>query len=107
MKMSRPNEEWVAQVSLLRPGFLLVNRSWRWEGRGESGGIPHLAKNERAVGHPSTGRGIEPKSAFLPPSLVARKSFAQKRDLGHQCRLKVCDRVLIPYSCRSLGKQFP
>jgi hypothetical protein len=30
-------------------------------------GIPHLAKNERDVGHPASGAGIEPKSAFFPP----------------------------------------
>jgi hypothetical protein len=29
---------------------------------GETCGIPHLAKNERDVGHPATGAGREPKS---------------------------------------------
>jgi hypothetical protein len=28
MKMARANIEWVPQVSLLRPGFLLANWSW-------------------------------------------------------------------------------
>ena len=28
-----------------------------WEFRGESSGIPHLAKNERDVGHPFSWRG--------------------------------------------------
>jgi hypothetical protein len=29
MKMTRTNIKWVAQVSILRPGFLLRNRSYR------------------------------------------------------------------------------
>jgi hypothetical protein len=49
---------------------------------GETRGIPHLAKNERDVGHPALVAGIERKSAFLHPPLAAGKSFAQKRD-GH------------------------
>jgi hypothetical protein len=28
---------------------------------GEACGIPHLAKNERDVGHPATVAGVEPK----------------------------------------------
>jgi len=32
---------------------------------GETCGIPHLAKNERDVGHPAFGAGIEPKSALV------------------------------------------
>jgi hypothetical protein len=42
-------------------------RSWGSRGRleGEAGGIPHLAKNERDVGHPGTGAGIEPKDSWL------------------------------------------
>jgi hypothetical protein len=39
-----------------------------WEIRGECSGIPHLAKNERDVGHPAIVAGLEPKSAFLAPS---------------------------------------
>jgi hypothetical protein len=31
---------------------------------GKAGGIPHLAKNERDVGHPAVVTGIESKSAF-------------------------------------------
>jgi len=30
---------------------------------GEARGIPHLAKNERDVGHPAIGDGIGPKNA--------------------------------------------
>jgi hypothetical protein len=33
---------------------------------GENCGIPHLAKNERHVGHPATSAGIEPKCPFIP-----------------------------------------
>jgi hypothetical protein len=29
MKLARTSVEWVAQVSLLRPGFLLADRSYR------------------------------------------------------------------------------
>jgi hypothetical protein len=32
---------------------------------GEACGIPHLAKNERDMGHPATAAGIGPKSALL------------------------------------------
>jgi hypothetical protein len=35
---------------------------------GEGCGIPHLAKNERDVGHPAFVAGIGPKSALLPAS---------------------------------------
>jgi hypothetical protein len=34
---------------------------------GETHGIPHLAKNERDVGHPAIGPGIEPKSVLQSP----------------------------------------
>ena len=33
---------------------------------GEACGIPHLAKNERDMGHPSMVAGMESKSAFTP-----------------------------------------
>ena len=33
----------------------------RHEFEGEACGIPHLAKNERDVGHPAVVAGIEPK----------------------------------------------
>jgi hypothetical protein len=32
---------------------------------GEGCGIPHLAKNERDMGHPEVGAGIEPKRATI------------------------------------------
>jgi hypothetical protein len=41
---------------------------------GERSGIPHLAKNERDVGHPAMVAGLEPKSAFLPSSTSLLKS---------------------------------
>jgi hypothetical protein len=33
---------------------------------GETCGIPHLAKNERDVGHPALVAGIEPTKAMIP-----------------------------------------
>jgi hypothetical protein len=36
-----------------------------WEVRGESGGIPHLAKNERDAGHPALAAGIEAGAALF------------------------------------------
>jgi hypothetical protein len=48
-----------------------------WELRGESGGIPHLAKNERDVGHPALVAGLESKNALLA------SSTCQMRDLRH------------------------
>jgi hypothetical protein len=45
-----------------RSPFLYRNEFVVWcAGRGESSGIPHLAKNERDVGHPAVGAGIDPK----------------------------------------------
>jgi hypothetical protein len=39
---------------------------------GEVCGIPHLAKNERDVGHPAIGAGIEPKTeTYADPAIVA------------------------------------
>jgi hypothetical protein len=35
-------------------------RCWR---EGKAYGIPHLAKNERDVGHPAVGAGLEPQKA--------------------------------------------
>jgi hypothetical protein len=53
-----------------KPGFgvvesgLLMNKCvLLWEVRGESGGIPHLAKNERDAGAPGLVAGIEPGAA--------------------------------------------
>jgi hypothetical protein len=40
--------------------------AWLWELRGESGEIPHLAKNERDVGHPALAAGLESKSFAAP-----------------------------------------
>jgi hypothetical protein len=40
-----------------------LNRFDLWSGsrlEGRACGIPHLAKNERDVGHPAIGAGIEP-----------------------------------------------
>src|ERR1700677_237611 len=81
---------------LRRPAFLFANGSWPqpperlrnksallWELRGERGGIPHLAKNERDVGHPALVVGIEPKARSLPGhSLEIRPLEILKRSLG-------------------------
>jgi hypothetical protein len=39
-----------------------VDLSYRDRLEGETCGIPHLAKNERDVGHPAIGAGMEPKA---------------------------------------------
>src|SRR5271168_1253427 len=53
------------------------------ESEGKSSGIPHLAKNERDMGHPSLGEGInspssQPRSHYFPsctpPSFFARSA---------------------------------
>ena len=38
---------------------------------GKARGIPHLAKNERDIGHPAIGDGREPKGAWTGLALVA------------------------------------
>jgi hypothetical protein len=40
---------------------------------GESCGIPHLAKNERDMGHPAFGDGIEPEGAWIRLTRDIRK----------------------------------
>ena len=44
-----------------------------WQFRGESGGIPHLAKNERDMGHPFPWRG---ESLNRETHVVERKEIA-------------------------------
>ena len=42
---------------------------------GEACGIPHLARNERDVGHPAIGEGIEPKKRaclLKVPAVIGR-----------------------------------
>jgi hypothetical protein len=51
-----------------------------WGIRGERGGIPHLAKNERDMGHPARGAGLEPKSAFVPSSTCYRQASLLKSE---------------------------
>jgi hypothetical protein len=41
---------------------------------GDCCGIPHLAKNERDVGHPAIVAGIEPRSAFATGKSPARET---------------------------------
>jgi hypothetical protein len=57
-----------SSLHLLRARCLLLkNKSvLLWAFRGESRGIPHLAKNERDVGHPAVGGGDGFKSVFPP-----------------------------------------
>ena len=50
--LRKEREGWGTWTGLWDPGQF----------EGKSGGIPHLAKNERDVGHPAIGAGIEPKS---------------------------------------------
>jgi hypothetical protein len=90
MKMVRTNIEWVALD--LRPGFLLANGpSWNthvflrnksamlWEMLGKSGGIPHLAKNERDGRTRRLVKGLEPKKArFFHPPLATGKRVCSK-----------------------------
>jgi hypothetical protein len=57
-----------------------VDSSARDRLEGEARGIPHLAKNERDVGHPAIGAGIEPKSAQagvpqVRPSVLGPKTM--------------------------------
>ena len=49
---------------------------------GERSGIPHLAKNERDVGHPAMVAGLEPKSAFPPSSTCYRQASLLKIETG-------------------------
>jgi hypothetical protein len=48
----------------VRPGFSANLFEARSRLEGKACGIPHLAKNERDVGHPAIVAGIEPKSAL-------------------------------------------
>ena len=54
MKLLRTNIEWVAQVSLLRPGFLLANGPGRNKERSvvEGPAVPST-RNHSNLGHPS------------------------------------------------------
>jgi hypothetical protein len=44
---------------------------------GEARSIPHLAKNERDMGHPTSVAGIEPKSAFIAHLTATGKLLAR------------------------------
>jgi hypothetical protein len=45
---------------------------------GEACGFPHLAKNERDVGHPAIGPRIEHKSAFATGKSLAREDKGEE-----------------------------
>jgi hypothetical protein len=58
------------------PRLLRKKSAFLGELRGESGGVPHLAKNERDVGHPAIVAGLESKSARrTSPATLARTCF--------------------------------
>jgi hypothetical protein len=52
----------------LNASVKMTKGSWWLSSRleGEACGIPHLAKNERDVGHPAISAGIEPGKLQLP-----------------------------------------
>ena len=47
------------------------------------GGIPHLAKNQRDMGHPALVRGPKEKGTAFPFEIDCSDPRSQKRDLGH------------------------
>src|SRR5271156_121634 len=56
-------EQWLSsETAIGMCGFVWI-RGTRERLEGEAGGIPHLAKNERGVGHPALVTGIEAKRA--------------------------------------------
>jgi hypothetical protein len=81
MKMARTNIKWAAARTVRGEPRSPKEQSVGSTGlRGETCGIPHLAKNERDVGHPAWVRGIEPKSAFLAPSTCHRQASLLKSE---------------------------
>ena len=50
--------------------------------RGKARGIPHLAKNERDMGHPAIGDGIEPKAHSLALGLRPLRDDNGRSTLG-------------------------
>jgi len=63
---------------------------------GKACGIPHLAKNERDVGHPAIDAGMEFKGAFTLPL-----NFGGGDGVRRQCWLGD-DQVLLQLSVRHL-----
>jgi len=58
-----------AHVRLCEHGAPLQSGGVRERFEGQDCGIPHLAKNERGVGHPALVAGIEPKAHSMQNAL--------------------------------------